>query len=194
MQAQLDDFIPVNSAPARDRIRSLETLARLDAAQCEAMFADAEGFPFESLVGHPRGRVLAVPGRDQGAIGALMRALHASPAWIWEGKSFATRRGAVEGVGINRIRWFWRRAVFPFRTYPTASVVDGKPCFAIDYDVPQNSPRVRPIYDEVRRVDSGLYLGRGMRRTSGGAPRLILWFALDMTIPDAPVEFADNGH
>jgi hypothetical protein len=192
MQAQLDDFIPVDSVAARDRTRSLETLARLDAAQCEAMFADAEGFPFDSLVGHPRGRVLAIPGRDRGAVGALMRALHASPAWIWEGKSFAARPGAVEGVGINRVRWFWRRAVFPFRTYPTASVVDGKPCFAIDYDIPQNPPRVRPIYDEVRRVDSGLYLGRGMRRTSGPTPRLVLWFALDATIPDAGVTFADH--
>lgn len=189
MQAQLDDFIPVNSVITGDRTRSLDTLVRLDSAECEAMFADAEGFPFESLAGHPRGRVLAAPGRDQGAVGALMRALHASPAWIWEGKSFATPRGAAEGVGINRIRWFGRRAVFPFRTYPTASVVDGKPCFAIDYDIPQNPPRVRPIYDEVRRVDSGLYLGRGMKRSSRGAPRLVLWFALDATIADAPVEF-----
>ena len=80
MQAQLENFIPVDSTAARERIHSFETLSRLDAAQCEAMFADAEAFPFDSLVGHPRGRVLAVPGRDQGAVGALLRALHASPA------------------------------------------------------------------------------------------------------------------
>jgi len=189
MQAQLHDFVPVNPVAAGTRQKSLDSMARWTAAECERMFVDAEPFPFDSLVGHPRGRVLAIPGKDRGTRGAVMRALHASPAWIWQGKSFAALPGAVEGVGINRVRWYWRRALFPFRTYPTASVVDGNPCFAIDYDIPQNPPRVRRIYDEVRRVDHGLYLGRGMARTSKPTPRLVLWFALDANTQDAPVEF-----
>jgi hypothetical protein len=63
----------------------------------------------------------------------------------------------------------------------------------VDYDVPQNPPRVRPIYDEVRRVDAGLHLGRGMRRPSKPTPRLVFWFALDATLPDAPVQFAESA-
>lgn len=193
MQAQADDFVSMGSDTAHERTSSLRTLSRLGSAECEALFGNAEAFPFEALAGHPRGRVLAVPGREQGAVGKVLRALHASPVWIWEGKSFATRAGAAEGVGINRIRWFGTRPIYPFRTYPTASLVDGKPCFAIDYDLPQNPARVRPVYDEVRRVDSGLYLGRGMRRSSRQpTPRLILWFALDMTIQDRAVKFGDR--
>jgi len=189
MQAQVDIHVSTSSAAFTGRPTSLEELAQLDAVQCEELFARAEGFPFQSLTGHPRGRVLAIPGKDHGAIGALMRTLHASPFWIWEGKSFALRPGAEAGVGTNRVRLLGRRGMFPFRTYPTASVVDGRPCFAIDYDLPQNSARARPIYDEVRQVGEGLYLGRGMRRRSGGRPpRLVLWFALDARIQDRAVE------
>lgn len=193
MQTQIDNFIPMPAAAPRGRVTSLEKLAQLDAEQCEAMFAEAEAFPFESLTGHPRGRVLAIPGKDHGAVGALMRTLHASPFWIWEGKSFALRPGAVEGIGINRVRLFGRRGMFPYRTYPAASVVDGKACFAIDYDLPQNPARARLIYDEVRKVDEGLYLGRGMRRRPGREPHLVLWFALDANIADPAVEI-DSHH
>jgi hypothetical protein len=174
-------------APAAARRQSLDTLSLLDSVDLEALFAKAEAFPFDALQGHPRGRVLAIPRLDRGVAAALLRGVHASRWWPWEGKSFSVRPGAAEGAGINRALVPTRRGMFPFRTYPAASVVDGRPCFAIDYDVPENHSLARSIYDEVRKVDDQLYLGRGMSRRSGRQPKLVLWFALDSSLPDLPV-------
>jgi hypothetical protein len=188
---QVDIQTRVSPVAVPHRRRSLSALALLDSRALEELFAKAEAFPPDSLQGHPRGRVLAIPGWDRGLSSAFLRGLHASPVWPWEGKSFASRPGAAEGVGINRALVPLRRGVFPFRTYSTASVVDGKPCFAIDYDVARNPRVARAIYDEVRKVDDGLYLGRGMRRRPGREPSLVLWFALDATLPDRPVDLID---
>jgi hypothetical protein len=189
MQAQVEMHARFPRGVAPRRHPSFDWLSLLDSAALESLFATAEAFPFDSLQGHPRGRVLAIPGWDRGPVAALLRGLHASRWWPWEGKSFAIRSGAAGGVGINRVRLPTHRGMFPFYTYPTRSVVDGKPCFAIDYEVPDNPRRVHAIYDEVRRVDDGVYLGRGMRRRPGRDPRLVLWFALDLSIADRPVDF-----
>jgi hypothetical protein len=165
---------------------TLEALALLDADALAAVFRDGGPLGLRALDGHPRGRVLAIPGRDAGRVAAALRAVHASSLWPWEGKSFDSAPGASEGAGINRVRFPVRAALFPFRTYRTASVVDGRPCLAIDYDVARGVRFARPIYDEVRDVGDGVYLGRGMRRGRQG-PRLVLWFALDTRIQDRPV-------
>jgi hypothetical protein len=187
MQTQVEIRTRVSPAAA-PRHLSLDALSLLDSPALEKLFAKAEAFPLEALQGHPRGRVLAIPRLDRGIVAPLLRGLHANRWWPWEGKSFALRAGAAEGTGINRSLFPTRRGLFPFRTYAAASVVDGRPCFAIDYDVPENPRPARGIYDEVRRVDDQLYLGRGMRRQSGRQPRLVLWFALDASLPDRPVD------
>jgi hypothetical protein len=188
MQTQVEHSVRFSPAVATGRRRSLDVLSLLDSEALEAVFASAGAFPIASLQGHPRGRVLAIPKWDAGLVASGLRGLHASPWWPWEGKSFAVRPGAAEGAGINRVRLPTRRGLFPFRTFEANSVVDGKPCLAIDYDVPDNPGPARAIYDEVRRVDEGLYLGRGMRRRPGRAPRLVLWFGLDANVPDRPVD------
>ncbi len=181
--------VPAASAPRTALPSTLDTLARLDCSALEALFASAQPVALHALHGHPRGRVLAIPGLDAGPVAAVLRTLHASPMWPWEGKSFDSRAGATEGRGINRAQFVLRGGLFPFRTYETASVIDGGPCVAIDYDVPTNPASARPIYDEVRRAGNGLYLGRGMRRRSAREPKLVLWFALDSNVQDRPVEF-----
>jgi hypothetical protein len=180
----------VRSIPVSNPLRPRSTLAMLsllNAAALEVMFRSAEAVRLDALQGHPRGRVLAIPGWDEGRISGILRAIHESSLWPWEGKSFASARGASEGVGTNRVRLPLLRSAFRFRTYETSSVVDGRPCFAIDYDVPTNPARARLVYDEVRSVDVGLFLGRGMRRRPGREPKLVLWFALDTSIQDQPV-------
>jgi hypothetical protein len=195
MQTQVEFRKSVSSAPApiaAPRRQSLNSLSLLDSNALEGLFATAEAFRPDALQGHPRGRVLAIPGLDHGVAAALLRGVHASRLWPWEGKSFSLRPGAAEGAGINRALVPVRRGLFSFRTYAAASVVDGKPCFAIDYDVPENPSPARPIYDEVRRVDDQLYLGRGMRRRAGRQPRLVLWFALDSSLQDRPVDIPER--
>ena len=80
------------SSPPR-RQRTLDALAQMDCAALETLFASADAFPMHALVGHPRGRVLALPGRDRGLGARVLRALHARSWWPWEGKSFAVRAG-----------------------------------------------------------------------------------------------------
>jgi hypothetical protein len=158
------------------------------------LFAGGQGFPLASLHGDPAGRALAVPGLDWGLGALIVRAIHGSSWQPWEGKSFGAKKiSATENRGMNRIRWFGttfhRHARFEFKTYETASVIDGAPCVAIDYDVPSNFKFARPIYDELRLIADQLYLGRGMRRTKSGKTQLVVWFALDNENPDARVEW-----
>ncbi len=189
---------------------SLDELAQKTSAELEALFASAKAFPLKELQGDPRGRALAVPRLDQGVAAAVLRRLSKSPYSPWEGKSFSWKAGSSEGAGTNRVRLLKRRrALFAFRTYKTESRVDGQPCVAIDYDLEANPKSVRPLYDELRALGDGVYLGRGMRRRKhheknneknseknrskslekNEEPTLLIWFALDARTPDAKVEW-----
>jgi hypothetical protein len=170
---------------------TLDALAVLGSAPLESMFAEAAPVTLAELQGHPRGRALARPHITAPWLVGVLRSAHASSLFPWEGKSFRARAGDKEGVGINRVRLGVHTGLFPFRTREAVSVVDGGPCVAIDYDVPANPAVARPIYDEVRRIHLGLYLGRGMSRRPGREPKLLLWFALDTRIQDRPVAFRD---
>jgi hypothetical protein len=177
------------TALARTARPTFDELARLDCAQLETLFASGQGFPVASLHGDPAGRALAVPGLDKGLGAWVVRAVHGSRWQPWEGKSFGAACSATEHRGTNRIRWLRRHARFDFKTYETASVIDGAPCVAIDYDVPSNAKLARPIYDELRLIADQLYLGRGMRRTKSGKAKLVVWFALDDKHPNARVDW-----
>jgi hypothetical protein len=180
--------IPDAISTARARSRStLDTLSLLESEALEALFSAGEPPALRELQGHPRGRVLAMPGFDSGWVAGVLRSVHASSAFPWEGKSFDAEAGAARGIGINRVRLGVRGGLFPFRTYQAVSIVDGSRCIAIDYDVPANPRVARSTYDEVRRVGDGLYLGRGMRRRAGGGAKLLLWFGLDARVQDPPV-------
>ena len=122
------------------------------------------------------------------AVFAPLGAVRDTSSPTWTGY---VRAGDKGGVGINRVRLGVHTGLFPFRTREAVSVVDGGPCVAIDYDVPTNPAAARPIYDEVRCIHPGLYLGRGMSRRPGREPKLLLWFALDTRIQDRPVAFRD---
>lgn len=158
-----------------------DSLARLASSELEAMFLTSTVSPsdFEAICGTPQGRVLAVPGLDGGLLGAVTRRFQGSALYPWEGKSFSALT-ADTGRGINRFRYPLRRGWFPFRTALADSRVDGQPCIAIDYDVPENPWLARGIYDELRALGDGLYLGRGGQRRAGlKTPALVLWFLVD---------------
>jgi hypothetical protein len=169
---------------------TLDSLAHLDCAALDALFAEAEPVALSALQGDPKGRALAVPGWDRGWRASLVRTLHGVSFLPWEGKSFGVKPGAAEGVGTNRLRVLGRRAAFDFKTYETASRVDGRPALAIDYDVASNPKLARAIYDELRSVREGLYLGRGMRRGHKGDVELVVWFALDANDPNPKVKWS----
>ncbi len=179
------------SRPRGASATTLDALALLDSEALESMFSVAAPVTLDELQGHPRGRALAQPHIKAPWLVGVLRSARASSLFPWEGKSFHVRAGEKDGVGINRVRLGVHTGLFPFRTREAASVVDGGPCVAIDYDVPTNPAVARPIYDEVRRIHPGLYLGRGMGRRPGREPKLLIWFALDTRIQDRPVAFRD---
>jgi hypothetical protein len=186
MEMQLS--LPAAGAPVAAAVRhTLDSLAALDGAQLGALFASGTVSPLEALNGHPSGRMLAVPGLGLAPVAAFLRKVARHGLFPWEGKSFACASGTTTGRGINRVRLFGRRLRFPFQTRVGSSLVDGKPCVSIIYDVPEIPWFARATYDELRLVSDGLYLGRGMRKRSGRAPQLLVWFALDAAHPDAPM-------
>lgn len=159
---------------------TLDGLAQLTGLELEALFAasTASAQDLAAIAGHPRGRVLGLPGPDRGALSRWLRRFQGSSRYPWEGKSFESI-GAAAGRGFNRARFPRRHKLFGFSTRLAASLVDGRPSVAIDYDVSENPRLVRGIYDELRDVGEGLYLGRGMMRSKAAQPRLVLWFAVD---------------
>jgi hypothetical protein len=158
---------------------TLDSLAKCDSAELEELFAAGGSSPLDALSGHPAGRMLAVPWLEAVPVAAPLRRVAKSSLFVWEGKSFVAPTGASTGQGINRVRLFGRRTAFPFRTFEATSLVDGRPCLAIAYDLPEMPAFARGTYDELRLVGKGLYLGRGMRKRSDRGLQLLVWFALD---------------
>ncbi|MGH7297148.1 MAG: hypothetical protein ACRELB_19575 [Polyangiaceae bacterium] len=137
-----------------------------------------------TMEGDPRGRMLAVRALDHGATGRLLRGIASAAAFPWGGKSF--RGDGERGTGLNRVHLFGRHQLFPFATSVRPSVIDGRPCVALDYDLPDNPALIRSIHDEVREVGPGLFLGPAMWKAKAG-PRFVLWFALDTRVQALPV-------
>ena len=159
------------------RAYDLDALASLDVRALGELYRTAPvPTSVDRLAGHPTGRMLAVRHLDAGLRGALVHRVAGAALFPWGGKSFQGEGTA--GNGTNRVHIGGRHQLFPFHTRVMASVIDGRPCVALDYDRPDNPAFIRAIHDEVREVDDGLFLGPAMWKTSR-APALVLWFALD---------------
>lgn len=166
----------------------LDALARLDSDALRDLYSrGARPTNVDALEGNPRGRMLAVRSLDHGPIAKTLRSLAAAAFFPWGGKSFAGE-GAT-GTGVNRLHLFGRHLLFPFHTRIQASAIDGAPCIALDYDLPDNPKLIRMIHDEIREVSPGLYLGPAMWKGADG-PALVLWFALDTRVQSKPVGHA----
>lgn len=119
------------------------------------------------------------PGSGERVLGALM----ARPAYFWVGKSFR-HVDADTALGHNVFRVLGGVRALNFVATVGDSVVDGRPAVLLDYRdsrVGSGSP-ARRIYDELREIEPGLWLGpsyfatRGRRISMG-------WFALDASVP-----------
>lgn len=136
-----------------------------------------------ALDGVTQGRMLVVRGLDwRGAHDVFTRAA-SSRFFPWAGKRFQ-HLDRNQGTGINRIRLAGERLWYPFRTRLEASAIDGAPCIALDYDLPENPRAIRALRDELREVSPGLFLGPALMRVLG-KPRLVMFFACD-THPPLP--------
>jgi hypothetical protein len=177
-------------ARASSAARDLDALAGMDVATLGALYAKGTTPPgVDALAGHPRGRMLAVRTLDGQRRGRAIAGLSRAGWFPWGGKSFFG--AGASGRGVNRVHlgsslWGGRHELFPFHTSIRASVLDGAPCVALDYDLPDNPSLIRAIHDEVREVAPGLYLGPAMWKTAT-APAFVLWFALDTRVQAQPI-------
>ena len=120
-----------------------EALMRLDAAQLDALMAKAEPGPL------PDGTAVGIANRDPGSsFGGFTRGFFKG---LWEGKTFDRARGTL----TNRTAFGKTGSA---KVYLGKSRVDGKPCIIFDYSKSDNL-LARHVYDEVRQVAPGLYLG-----------------------------------
>jgi hypothetical protein len=181
---QPDSRTTRNGAPAAQTL-DLESLSRLNVDELGHLYA-AGTVPasVQALAGHPKGRMLAVALLDHGIPGAVIRTFAGASLFPWGGKSFTGTDAA--GAGVNRVHFGGRHQLFPFLTRIQASAVDGAPCIALDYDLPDNPAFIRSIHDEVREIEPGLYLGPAMWKTAHG-PKFVLWFALDTRVQANPI-------
>jgi len=176
------------SAVVQPPILDLDALSRRDVAALGELYArGAHPAQVDALEGNPRGRMLAVKTLDRGVAADAIRSLACASFFPWGGKTFAGRGSS--GTGVNRLHLFGRHQLFPFHTRIAESAIDGAPCIALDYDLPDNPGVIRKIHDEVREVSPGLYLGPAMWKTAKG-PALVLWFALDTRVQSKPVGHA----
>lgn len=159
---------------------TLDSLAAMSYDELAPLYAGGRvPASMDALDGHPEGRMLAVRATGHGPVFDLLRRFAGAPFFPWGGKSFRAT-GQTDGTGINRVRLapLGRQALFPFETHVAPSVMDGRDCVVLDYDLPDNPWLIRHIHDEVREVSPGLYLGPAMWKTAEGH-EMLLWFALD---------------
>lgn len=157
----------------------LEDLTRMDLLELHAVYGAGDVPALEALDGRLRGVLLApaVPGPAAGVAVAVARALARSRAMLWKGKSFRpTSPTTAEGFNLL-IALESDHKVAPFHARVGTSRHDGQPAVELDYDRPENPLPLRAISDELRRVDTSLYLGQAWLRL-GPSAHLLFYFAL----------------
>lgn len=134
---------------------------------------------FKVLDGTPKGRMLAIRGLDKTPLFKPIRFFSKARVFPWDGKNF-TAINDIQGTGINRINLIvLKQNWFPFNVRVEPSVIDGKDCIYLDYNLPENPWFIRKIRDELRAVAPGLFLGPAMWKTGDNSASLVLWFAID---------------
>jgi hypothetical protein len=162
-------------APALD----LDALHAMTFAELDALYRRSPApKSIPALNGNREGRALALYNTSKGPLAKAVRAFTKSPLFFWSGKNFSSQ-GPEQGEGINRINLFrYKPLWFPFKTSFAPSLIDGKPCFQLEYGLPQNPPGIRHIIDELREVAPNLYLGPGQLVFDKLRPFTVLYFAV----------------
>ena len=98
-----------------------------------------------------------------------------SPRGFWLGKAFRPLN-ATQGEGYNR----WRRPGgkvernLRMATRVADSIIDGKPCYVLDYSAFHAST----LYDEIRKMEDGLYFCTASTAKKGGGRTDLSFFIL----------------
>jgi hypothetical protein len=163
-------------------LQTLESLSTLSTrALANHYRGAAEPRSVVDLDGLPQGRLLTLTGQlGRGLIGKTIRRFAASESFPWLGKRFESS-STESGDGVNRFKLFGERELFRFNTRIVPSLLDGKSCICLDYNRRGNPIGIRSMWDELREVSPGLFMGPGFFRV-GGRQRLLLFFAVESAV------------
>lgn len=98
-----------------------------------------------------------------------------SPRGYWLGKAFHPVSGTA-GEGYNRWRFPGGKVERNLRmaTRVADSIIDGRPCYVLDYSAFYHMT----LYDELRRLEGGVYLGTATTQTKEGGRTDLSFFVL----------------
>ncbi|MFP4633051.1 MAG: hypothetical protein ACOCT0_05110 [Halobacteriota archaeon] len=159
---------------------TLDDLVKKDKSELDQLFREGEAPEEDAVEGVTRGAVLAGVGPLR--VGVVREAVN-TPLLPWKGKVFDDRTGRNR-IEVGPVK----TQEFEFQTHVSPSIDDGEPTLVLDYDLPENPPGIRSIHDELREIETGLYLGTSNLRV-GDDHRFLLYFALE----SAPGEAGDVG-
>lgn len=153
-----------------DDALTLHDLANMSVNELDALYARAKTPRISSMAGETDGLPLA------GVVDVSQ-----IPFFPWKGKSFKPLNG-VEGVGNNRMQKVPHgpeTEAFNFK-FTLGDPLDGDDAvIVLDYNNVGNSPHIRIIRDDIKQVNSGLFLGR-MYQTTLKKFEFLLYFGLQL--------------
>lgn len=144
---------------------TLEKLLSLTPAEQEALWRALPAPTLQEMNGHYMGiGPIADDPERQKAYAAYMYD-EKSVRGAWQGKAFRPL-DATKGEGYNRWRFPGGKIERNLRmaTRVQNSIIDGKPCYVLDYSAFNKST----LYDELRKLDDGVYVGAATVAQAGG--------------------------
>ncbi len=165
--------------PSASRQIGLDDLDQLEWPELLSLYRSApEPVSLTPLDGHPVCRGMALRFMDShGERAARLRQWARTDTFPWAGKSFQSASD-TRGTGYNRLRLAGLMTGFPFITSIKQSVIDGRDCIHLDYDIIDNPPGERACVDELREVSSGIFMGPVFFIILG-KHRQLAWFGID---------------
>ncbi|GAB18724.1 hypothetical protein GOEFS_062_00330 [Gordonia effusa NBRC 100432] len=156
---------------------TIDQLSQLDYAELDALFRRSSAPASLAALGNDAGgRALAVRGADHGRIARAIRAVEGSRLFPWVGKTLTWEPDGKTGSGTNRVQF--GRQWFPYNLRFGQSIIDQRASIVFDYDHPGNNALGRKLYNELREVSPGLFLGPVTWRKRDGSRRQLMWFAV----------------
>ena len=158
---------------------TVDDLVSKSKSELDELFRDGETPDEDAVEGVTRGRVLA--GRGPLRLGAARDVIN-NPLLPWKGKVFE-RGGGKNRIEVGPIK----RQEFEFDTYTAPPLHDdGDDVLVLDYDLPENPPGIRQVVDELREIDTGLYLGTS--NITVGDETFMFYFGLEEAAGEVDVE------
>lgn len=157
-----------------------QELQEMDIDQLDEVFSGASAPSIDEMSGKYRGLALAGIAHDY--LPSPLKKAYAmymsSPLFLWKGKEFEPGEMDDELQGKNLLVSLDSPVkLFKFAARIEPSEFDGADCLLLDYSE-LKAPGINMVRDELRKVNSFLFLGRG-NVAAGDDPKFIAYFCLE---------------